>query len=54
MSQRIVSSEIVAYEDLGPEALYLFEVRDFPAVVVNDAHGADLYQNARSTWRVER
>ncbi len=52
LSQRIVSSEIVAYEELGPEAIYRFEVRDFPTIVVNDAHGADLYQDARSTWRI--
>lgn len=53
LSQRIVTSEIVAYEELGPEAIYRFEVRDFPAVVVNDAHGADLYQDARSSWRID-
>ncbi len=53
LSQRIVSSEIVAYEELGPEAIYRFEVRDFPAIVINDAHGNDLYQQARSEWRIE-
>jgi fumarate hydratase subunit beta len=52
LSQRIVSSEVVAYEELGPEAVYRLEVRDFPAIVVNDAHGADLYQQARSDWRI--
>jgi fumarate hydratase subunit beta len=51
LSQRIVSSSTVAYEELGPEAVYRFEVRDFPAIVVNDAYGADLYQDARETWR---
>jgi fumarate hydratase subunit beta len=53
LSQRIVSSEIVAYAELGSEAIYRLEVRDFPAIVVNDAHGNDLYQQARSDWRVE-
>jgi fumarate hydratase subunit beta len=53
LSQRIVSSEIVAYEELGPEAIYRLDVRDFPAIVVNDAHGNDLYQQARSEWRIE-
>ena len=53
LSQRIVSSEIVAYEELGPEAIYRFDVRDFPAIVINDAHGNDLYQQARSEWRIE-
>lgn len=53
LSRRIEAAEIVAYEDLGPEAIYRFVVRDFPAIVVNDAHGADLYQDARSRWRTE-
>lgn len=52
LSQRIISSEIVAYAELGPEAIYRLEVRDFPAIVINDAHGADLYQQARSSWRI--
>ena len=52
LSQKIVASEVVAYEELGPEAIYRFEVRDFPAIVVNDAHGADLYEDARATWRI--
>lgn len=53
LSQRIVSAEVVAYAELGPEAIYRFEVRDFPAIVVNDAHGADLYQDARATWQID-
>lgn len=53
LSQRIVSAEVVAYAELGPEAIYRLEVRDFPAIVVNDTHGADLYQQARSDWRIE-
>jgi fumarate hydratase subunit beta len=47
LSQRIVSSSVVAYEELGPEAVYRFEVRDFPAIVVNDAYGSDLFTDAR-------
>lgn len=52
LSQRIASSSVVAYEELGPEAIYRLDVRDFPAIVVNDAHGADLYQDARATWQI--
>jgi fumarate hydratase subunit beta len=37
--------EIVAYEDLGTEAIRRLEVEDFPAIVVNDAHGGDLYED---------
>ncbi|MDX1777965.1 MAG: fumarate hydratase C-terminal domain-containing protein, partial [Thermodesulfobacteriota bacterium] len=34
----------IAYEDLGPEAIRKMEVEDFPAVVVNDVAGNDLYK----------
>ena len=44
ISQSIRSSEVIAYEDLGPEAIRKMEVEDFPAVVVNDVFGNDLYQ----------
>ncbi|MBI3989019.1 MAG: fumarate hydratase C-terminal domain-containing protein [candidate division NC10 bacterium] len=37
-------SEVVAYADLGPEALFRFEVEDFPAIVVNDIYGGDLFE----------
>ena len=39
----IVAQEIVAYEDLGPEALRRFEVRDFPAIVAIDAEGRTMF-----------
>ncbi|MGH9174184.1 MAG: FumA C-terminus/TtdB family hydratase beta subunit [Vicinamibacterales bacterium] len=51
LSQRIVNSDIVAYPELGPEAIYRLEVRGFPAIVVNDAHGGDLYEDAKEQWR---
>jgi fumarate hydratase subunit beta len=51
LSRRIAAAEIVAYPELGPEALYRLEVRDFPAIVVNDAHGGDLYADAKTTYR---
>ena len=44
IAQSIKSSEVIAYEDLGPEAIRKMEVEDFPAVVVNDVAGNDLYQ----------
>ncbi len=50
LSQRIVSAEVVAYEDLGPEAVRRLVVKDFPAVVVNDAHGGDLYEEGRARY----
>ncbi|MBP6963450.1 MAG: Fe-S-containing hydro-lyase [Armatimonadetes bacterium] len=43
ISRRIEKAEVVAYDDLGPEAIHRLEVVDFPLVVVNDAYGGDLY-----------
>lgn len=43
ISKSIKKADIVAYEDLGPEALRRLEVEDFPAVVINDCFGNDLY-----------
>jgi fumarate hydratase subunit beta len=51
LSRRIVRAEVVAWPELGPEALYRLEVRDFPAIVVNDARGGDLYESARDVYR---
>lgn len=51
LSRRIVRAEVIAYPDLGPEALYVLEVVDFPAVVINDAHGGDLYEESRNEFR---
>jgi fumarate hydratase subunit beta len=44
-------AELIAYADLGPEAVRRLVVEQFPAVVVNDAHGADLYEMALSHSR---
>ena len=44
LAQRIKKAEVVAYEDLGPEAIRRIEVEDFPVVVINDIHGNDLYE----------
>lgn len=46
LSQRIISSEIIAYEDLGTEAIRKLEVVDFPVVVVIDCEGNNLYETA--------
>jgi len=43
LAKRIEAAEVVAYEDLGPEALRRLRVRDFPAIVAIDASGASLY-----------
>jgi len=51
LSQRIKRVDIVAYEDLGTEAVRRMEVEDFPAVVVNDIHGNDLLEAGRARYR---
>jgi fumarate hydratase subunit beta len=43
LARKIVASEIVAYPDLGPEALLKLEVQDFPCIVAIDARGNDIY-----------
>lgn len=45
LSKAIKASEVVAYEDLGTEAIRKLEVEDFPVIVVMDAEGNDLYEN---------
>jgi fumarate hydratase subunit beta len=44
LSKSIVKSDLVAFEDAGPEALFRFEVENFPAVVINDLEGNDFYE----------
>jgi fumarate hydratase subunit beta len=44
ISKSIKKSEVIAYEDLGPEAIRRLEVEAFPAVVINDIYGKDLYE----------
>ena len=45
LAQRIKKAEVVAYEDLGPEAIHRLEVEDFPVIVINDIHGGDYYSS---------
>jgi fumarate hydratase subunit beta len=51
LSRTITGSEVIAYEDLGPEAVLRIEVRDFPATVVNDIHGGDLYEEGKKKYQ---
>ncbi len=45
LSKRIIKSRVVAFEDLGPEAIFEFYVENFPAVVAIDIYGDDIYEN---------
>jgi fumarate hydratase subunit beta len=53
ISSCIKKAEVVAYEDLGTEALRRIEVQDFPVTVVNDIHGGDLYEEGRAKYRMD-
>jgi fumarate hydratase subunit beta len=50
MAKRIKSAQVIAYEDLGPEALRRLEVEDFPAIVVNDIYGGDAYEEGKARY----
>lgn len=50
LSKAIVSSEVVAYEDLGTEAIRRLEVKEFPVIVVIDSKGSNLYDIALSEY----
>lgn len=52
-SQCIRKVELVAYEELGPEAIRKMTILDMPLIVINDVLGNDLYSQARSKWCVK-
>jgi fumarate hydratase subunit beta len=51
ISKTIKRAEVVAYSDLGTEAIRKLEVEEFPAIVVCDVHGNDLYREGRMKYR---
>lgn len=53
LSKSIVKSEVVAYEDLGTEAVHKLEVKDFPVIVVIDSEGNNLYETAIKNYQKE-
>jgi fumarate hydratase subunit beta len=53
LSRHIKEAEVVAYEDLGPEAMLRLVVEDFPVMVANDCRGGDLYRDAARDYRDE-
>lgn len=50
LSRSIISSEVIAYDDLGTEAIRKLEVKDFPVIVVIDCQGNNLYEAAVSEY----
>lgn len=53
LSEFVKKAEIVAYEDLGTEAIRRLEVEGFPAIVLYDCHGGDLYQEGQKVYARE-
>ena len=53
ISKCIKAAEVVAFPDLGPEAIHRLEVEDFPTIVINDCHGGDLYELGRREYARE-
>ncbi|MCP4705571.1 MAG: Fe-S-containing hydro-lyase [candidate division Zixibacteria bacterium] len=50
ISKSITASEVIAYEDLGAEAIRKMTVKDFPAIVALDCHGGNLYQEGKAKY----
>jgi fumarate hydratase subunit beta len=50
LSKFVKKLQVVAYEDLGTEAIRRLEVENFPAIVINDCHGGDLYLDGMKAW----
>jgi fumarate hydratase subunit beta len=51
MANSIRKAEVIAYEDLGAEALLRLEVEDLPVIVVNDIYGADTYEEGKAKYK---
>ena len=52
ITKSIKAAEVIAYEDLGPEAVLRLEVEDFPVKVIDDIYGGDLYADRKYKYRV--
>lgn len=50
ISQRIKQAKVIAYDDLGAEALQELQVEDFPVIVVNDIFGGDAYEDGKKQY----
>lgn len=52
ISKSIKKAEVIAYEELGAEAIRRLEVENFPATVINDIYGDDLYEQGKTKYQV--
>jgi len=51
ISKCVLSSKVIAYEELGPEAVRRLEIKDFPLFVINDIYGNDLYDAGMQKYK---
>ena len=52
IAKAVKENELVAYEDLGPEAIRKLYVEDFPLTVINDIYGNDLYDIGKEQYKI--
>ena len=53
LAKKVKRTEVVAYEDLGPEAIRRLEVEDLPVIVINDVRGNDLYIEGERKYQIK-
>jgi len=53
LGRQVVKSELIAFEDLGTEAIRRLTIRDFPAIVANDVTGRDIFKEAVAKYATE-
>lgn len=53
ISKSIEKDEVLAYPELGPEAIRRIKVKDFPCIVINDMYGGDLYEDGKAKYRIK-
>jgi len=54
LARKIKKAEVIAFEDLGTEAIRRLEVEDFPVIVINDIYGGDLYKEGVQKYAIKR
>jgi fumarate hydratase subunit beta len=52
ISKSIVEAEVIAYPELGPEAIRKVKVENFPCIVINDMYGGDLYAEGKQKYQI--
>ena len=53
LSKCIINVEIIAFKDLGSNALQALEVKEFPVIVINDIYGGDLYEEGKAKYQIK-